>query len=463
MRFTLPGKRKKQPTLVTGQKAPVKQKLETFKAGKLASLALEFTNSIIDKFGPRLAGSESSAKAAEAIEQAYAEFCDTTSQTSCSIDTTLHSFTLNVAVYVYPIIIVLMLFGLPWLSLALFGVYIWYVTRQLYLYRPLKFPKRPVSEGINVHGILEPEQEVLHTIIFSGHHDSAPLHHFNSLDRFSYAKTVLFPIVLFALSGVLSLVQVLAELFSLVLFLPNLPSIPMLILLGLLLFATPFLFPLRHFYEKEGSPGAGDNLASVGMTVELARYFHWKRECEKPLKHTRIIFCSFDGEESALQGSREWFKTQKELLIDPVVLNFDCVYFADHLSFLERDINGTQRLSESLARRCVEISRSMGYEANSVSIPRLGGGTDAAEASRMDIPATTLSAVSWDDRSKPSVYHTKADVVEAIEPKALETAISVAIKLTGLVDSGYLWSKEEPDLDEPEKEISLTFSKLTSR
>ncbi len=71
--------------------------------------------------------------------------------------------------------------------------------------------------------------------------------------------------------------QVFSELLASVLFVPNIPSIANIIFLILLLGGTPLLFPLRSMYEKEGSPGAGDNLASVGMTVQLARYFHWKK------------------------------------------------------------------------------------------------------------------------------------------------------------------------------------------
>jgi hypothetical protein len=216
-------------------------------------------------------------------------------------------------------------------------------------------------------------------------------------------------------------------------------------------------------YEKEGSPGAGDNLVSVGMTVQLARYFHWRKDCGKPLSHTRLVFCSFDGEEAALQGSRHWFSTMASAFIDPVVLNFDSVYYGDKITFLEKDVNGTQPLDASLARRCTEIAHAMGYESRSESIPRLWGGTDAAEASRCGISATTLTAVAWDDRSKPSVQHTRNDTVEAVEPGALERALSIAIKLTDMIDGNRLWEEiEEQEKDVP-NEASLVFSKLTNR
>jgi hypothetical protein len=157
----------------------------------------------------------------------------------------------------------------------------------------------------------------------------------------------------------------------------------------------------------------------------------------------------------------------KDEMTGAIVLNFDAIYHADRLTFLERDINGTQMLSSRLARRCVQIARGMGYEAVSESIPRLAGGTDAAQASRSGLEATTLTSVAWDDHSKPSVYHTQDDVVSSIDVKAVEMAISVAIRLVELTDSDRLWALDEsPNVEQTTKEESepkLVFTKLTHR
>ncbi len=464
MKIPLPRRRKKAPKLVETQKELPRQKLETLKAGRLASLALEFTRNIIETFGGRVAGSVSSQNAAEAIEEAYSEFCDESESMRFPLDSKVHSRPFLFVCFLYPFLVVLMLLGLPWIALPLFLGFLYYAIRELYLYQPLSKKRSLDSEGVNVHGILEPEGEVRQTLVFSSHHDSSPLQHYNQKDRITYAKRVLLPLALFGFSGILSLIQIFSELLARSLFLPNVPSLASLILLLLLLFATPLLLPLRNMYEQEGSPGAGDNLISVGLTVQLARYFHWRRACEKPLHHTRLIFCSFDGEEAALQGSHHWYEAMAPSLVHPLVLNFDSLYYSDHLTFLEKDVNGTQMLDSVLSRRCTEIAHSMGYEAKSESIPRLWGGTDAAQASRCGIPATTLCAVAWDDSSKPALQHTRNDVVEGIEPKTVEMALSVAIKLADLVDGNRLYDEHEPETEKPQKEEpSLVFSKLTSR
>ncbi len=192
MKFPLPRKRKKPPTLVDGQKEKPRQKLETLKAGKLASLALAFTKTLIDLYGPRVAGSDANHSAAEAIEEAYKPFCDETTQTKFPLDTKVHSQPFVIAIVLYPLTVVLMLVGLPWVSLLLFLGFCWYTTRELYLYRPFARKNRCSAEGVNVHGVLEPKGEVQHTLIFSSHHDSAPLHRYNQLDRISYAKKTYF-------------------------------------------------------------------------------------------------------------------------------------------------------------------------------------------------------------------------------------------------------------------------------
>ncbi len=464
MKLPLFRSRTKAPVLDPSQEAHRTQKVETLKAGRLAGLALGFTASLIDRFGARLAGSEAARNVAQEIGSSYAPFCDNVGQSTVFFDTRAHRLPLEIAVYVYPLMGVLLLLGLPYLGLLIFCFFLWYAGSELYFYKPMKLPfKKKTEEGCNVHAILEPKDTVRHTVVFTSHHDSAPLFTYNSLDRFSYLRMVAFPVALFLLSGIVCLVQTLSELFDRVLMLPNRSSLGMMLLQLLLLASTPMVRKLRSFFSKEGSPGAGDNLVSVGMTVQLARYFHWKKSCNTPLDHTRLVFCSFDGEEIGLRGSKAWFSEHAPTLIDPIVLNFDSVYYPDRLTFLERDVNGTVPLSSRLARRCVHIARSMGYEAESESIPRLSGGTDAAMASRNGLEACTLTAVAWDDHSKPSVYHTKDDVVSAIDPKAVEMALSVGIRLVELVDAERLWDDAPEQSKEEEQEPNLAFSKLTHR
>ena len=258
-------------------------------------------------------------------------------------------------------------------------------------------------------------------------------------------------------AALLSFLQTAVELTQLRLFRPNFPPI-LLFLLGLgLLGGLYYVRTLLAYYTDEVAPGAGDNLVSVGILTALAH--HFKAE---PLSGTRVVFASFDGEEIFLQGSAAWYEAHKEELEGAVVLNFDAIFSAERLVFLERDANATQVLSKTLARKCVNIARSMGYDASSLSIPILGGATDAASAARIGLEATTLTASSWSD----GVYHTKEDTLEAIEPESVERAIGIAIRLARLLDQDSLWDDDLPIEEEKVEEPTnptLVFSKLTRR
>ncbi len=452
MRYSLFHKRLKTPPLVEGQKDNPTQKIERLKAGRLASTALALTRSLLEQFGPRPSGSDACRQAAAEIERSLAPFCDRTEQSEVTLDLTFHSLPLSLMAYLYPVLLLLALFKLPLLSLLLFGLYGGWVVITLYYYRPLFKVRGKSVTGINVHGTLEPKGEVRHTVIFSAHHDSARLHRHNRLDRSRYLVTVALPILLFALAGLLSFIRLFGPM-----------GIGMTIIQVVMLALTPRFVALLRFYDDRATPGAGDNLNSTSLIIQLARYFGWKRTGGEPLESTRLIFCSFDGEEIGLQGSTAWYEEQKELVAGAVVLNFDSIYWADSLTFLERDVNGTQPLSKELARRCVDIARSMGYEAKSESIPRLAGATDAASASRAGLEATTLTAVGWDDHTRAAPYHSEGDTVEAIEAKAVEMAISIAIRLVEHVDGETLWEQEEASAPPPEPSSSLSFSKLTHR
>ncbi|HZJ88613.1 MAG TPA: M28 family peptidase [Sphaerochaeta sp.] len=455
MRYSLFRKRKKAPPLVAGTKADPARGIERLQAGRLASLALSLTAELVEQLGPRPSGSEASQLTAEVLAEHFTPFCDETEVTSTPISYTFHTLPLRMLVILYPVLLLLLLGNLAPVSLALFLLFGAWVYYTRYSYRTLARPLEKQGEGANVHGVINPAGEVEHTLIFSAHHDSAPLYRYQRLHRAAYLKKVGLPIVLFSLVGLLSIVQlVTARTFGFG------------VLLLLLLLLTPLVVPLWNFYDTKVSPGAGDNLNSASMLVQLARYWRWKRERGEPLQRTRLIFVSFDGEELGLQGSRHWYSEHTELTEKAVVLNFDAIYYADSLTFLERDANATLSLDTELARRCVAISHAMGYPAISESIPRLGGASDAASASRAGLSATTLTAVGWGEGTKASVWHTEKDTVDAIEEQAVERSLSVAIRLAEEIDAKE--KQQEPLLEEvvtkEEKEhTGLRFGRLTPR
>ncbi len=52
------------------------------------------------------------------------------------------------------------------------------MSLEFFLYREVIDRWYPKAEAMNIHGVLEPAGEVLQTVVFSGHHDSARVFNF---------------------------------------------------------------------------------------------------------------------------------------------------------------------------------------------------------------------------------------------------------------------------------------------
>ncbi len=418
---------KSVPKLTEEDKAPEKKKIDTLKAGKLSREAISLCRKLLEDHGPRLCGSDACMQTADDILAALREYCPEAKEDEVEIASNAPLLPWKLVGFVYPVIVLLLCFGLPVLGTLLYLLFGAYAFHEIYWYKPLFEKRQKKRKAKNVYGVIEPEGTAERTLIFGSHHDSARLWRFSKEDRKAYIRNITIPMGMLCLLGLECVVQLLTELLSGTILAPNLPSPSLLIYLVVLCGGIPLVWRLRGVLGDEGSPGAGDNLQSCAILVQLARYFDWKKKCGAPLENTRLVFASFDGEECGIRGSRAFF--EKHAWEGEVeMLNFDCIYHAKTLCFLSQDVNGSQHLDERLASDLVATARQMGYSAKQESIPLFGGGTDAASAYRAGIPATTMCAVSWTDKQDGDVSHTKEDTPDAIEEKAVERAISIAIK-----------------------------------
>lgn len=463
-------KKKVKTDLINNEEITTKRRnlVETFKAGRLADEALDMCRVWVEKFGPRKVGSSSDLNVADEIKDELGLYCDFTDKQEFSIKPAAYTFWLKIIPFIYIIGLFLLLFGLPVTALFFYGAYFYYVYMEFIKYKPIGEKYFKSEKGCNIHGVIEPSGEVLHTILFSSHHDSAPLPVTERLDGKTYFKKVTLPLILFGASSLLIIVQLFTEIFTGRFFDIGFPPITSIVFVVILLALSFFVFSLQYFFSDEVSPGAGDNLISCTTIIQISRYYDWMKKNNKPLEHTRLIFCSFDGEEVGLRGSRAWFDKYPALLKNATQLNLDCIYKADQLVFLDSDINGTQPLSSELAQKGVKLAVGMGYNAKMHHMPFLSGGTDAAEGYRVGIRAISLMALDFDNITE-SFLHSKRDIVDNIEVFAVEQVISIAIKLTGTIDSGnledesFINDENTKEGKEEEKSLELTFSKLTRR
>lgn len=450
-----------KPDLHTHRKSP----LDPLRAKSLAQEAIEETDNLINEFGPRLSGTTACKDCANKINERLNEYCDFTAKQEFMHKGKSHDLWLSFIPYIYLSSILLLLFGFPILSLLFNLSFLFYVYRNFIIYNPILESKVENTEGINVHGVIEPKNEVKKTIVFSSHHDSAKLLNTNKGEK-GYFLKVEIPLLLYFLSLFINIIELIVELITGRFFKIGFPPLTSIIILIVLLLCFPIILKIKNYFSDKGSYGAGDNLISSSVLIQLSRYFNWKKIRNEGLENTRLVFVSFDAEEVGLRGSKIWFDKHSALLENAIQLNFDCIYNSDELVFIDSDINGFVSLSKDLATKCVKLANSMGYEAKNYQLPFLSGATDAASGYRANIDSCSMMAVDFEKGIKDTYFHTINDTVDKIELKAVEKAIAIAIKLCNTIDNNS-FNEEELIMEENQKDLDikdlLKFNKISRR
>ena len=199
-----------------------------------------------------------------------------------------------------------------------------------------------------------------------------------------------------------------------------------------------FLVQFFFFKSNEITPGAGDNLIASAISVKLAQRFGMaKQQNHNSLQHTRLIFASFDAEESGLRGSRAYCAQHKtELQAIPTYnFNLESIYNVEDLSFLTKDINQSVPLSKLMARECMTIAQNLGYKTEKGPITWGGGGTDAAEFAKIGVSAVTLLGMKNTAVREGLYYHTPEDTVDKIEPAAVKACLEIVTEYIAKKDA----------------------------
>jgi aminopeptidase YwaD len=388
-----------------------------------AAQTLRWTKDTIDRFGARLAGTQSCLNTAISIREELEGICGT-----AWIETfTAHPlafmnfYKINVCVYLLcllaliynqPLAAAVGLLFIMSTGMLEFGFYREFFDRL--------FPKKTCA---NVWAKLEPQGPVRQQVIISGHHDSPQELLFLLRFQKLFALRVFAP-DLFHIGGIIFCLGWV--------FIQSASGQPPVFASALKVFmVTGLLFVVPKFFLvwSKVSPGAGDNLIASAMTIQTARQF----ACQpgdglSSLRHTRLIFISFDAEESGLRGSRAFVRQHEAELrsVPTYMLNMDTIYNADQLQFLVSDLNGYVKLSQETAEQCQQIARQAGYPARLTRMLFGGGSTDAAELAKVGVKATTLIAMPTEIIRDGLVYHTLQDTIERVEPAAVQACLQIA-------------------------------------
>lgn len=402
-------------------KYPNQEEIEAMGRG-----ALQFTSTIIDKHGPRISGSKSCLESSETIKDIFSKSCDSVYTDEYRLKPKAFMGFIKVMMVSYALQLLFVVFKIPIIS-GFFGLYALLVLifEYIFYYQFTEIlPIWEIKDGRNVWGVVDPVDTVENVIVLSGHHDSTPIFNFYEQadnvyllrETTAIGTSILFSVwnIILAFKGIKS-----ATVYYLT------------IIIGII--GLRLVYPLWFFLNEKGTPGAGDNLISVAVAHEAAKYFH-----KNKLQKTKVIVASFDSEESGLRGSRVfWEKHASELnKYNCYNVNGDCLYYHDELRIVTRDINLTTKMDENLVNKCAQIATDLGFDRKVEPIPLMAGGCDSGEAARHGIKATTILSIPFTNKYRRTVYHTRHDVVSEIEPKAAEQVIAMLIKLCQDLDSG---------------------------
>ena len=408
---------------------------------RLSDEAFSLLCALAEELGPRPAASQQSRQAARRIASEMGKHTDDVTLTTGrifpfvgrSMKIFLHIFTLAS--------IVLAFIGLPYLSLAAIALYLYAFYGEVMKSGGWLRTFMATDEAANVHAVIESEDEAERTIIFSAHHDSAPLKKETDGKPLDFISSRYLQPSVLACVFILTVISIVNELMRGVFWAFNLPSIPVIILLLAAAGLTVLSFMSLGKDDSGYSPGAGDNLSGVSVVVTLLSYFANERKNGRGLRKTRLVFVSFDGEECGREGSKLWYRDNAYLLGNAENLNFDGIYDEKDLAFLTMDGNGFVPLSSNLALRCSSIASAMGYKTATGKLGFLSGESDAASAALSSIDATTLTSMA---SGHAGAAHTSDDIPDKVSEEALSRAIAIGIRL----------AKEE-DGKEGEKEASV--------
>jgi len=395
-----------------------------------AGRALDLTGRLINRFGPRPAGSDKSRKTADALKAEAEFFADAAWSEDFPVRPGAFLGWIRILVVLYIMSVAFIWVGLYLPAALLVTLGLGIMVGQFFLYRELIDRFYPRRTGRNVLASIEPAGEVRGQLIISGHHDSA--HVFN----FLVYQPALYPVRVMGAIGI----HVLLMLVSWTLFFWQVAagSGPAWGGIAAGLFTLLFLLvgQLWWFASAKSTPGAGDNLASSAAAWEALRVIAGRKASGESLNHLRLVAASWDAEEAGLRGARSWASNRADGRLDLPTwnLNLECLYNSGDFFFLTSDINGTVQLSAGLAGRCRRLLGEYGHDVPAKPIEFLTGGTDAGELARGGAEATTLIGMPWGNSARSSVYHTPGDVLETVSQEAVAEAIQLAVDLAEDLD-----------------------------
>jgi aminopeptidase YwaD len=368
---------------------------------------ISLISDIIARFGPRVAGTEAEKQAQLYIQKQCETFSNNVSFLPFVdyLDARFGKLKYYVVIYVAAL---LLYPNLPGVSLVISMINAFFLIFDLMMYRDIltRFPGKKQTSS-NVEAVLEPVGEAKNTLIISGHMDST--REYTWWYRLGEAGV--------KLTVVAGVIMVLQPIFFLWHILGNGPYDFYIWIAFIAL--TPVTVVYWSMHADEGVQGAQDNLSGIAIAFEVVKSFaDTNNKGKSTLQTTRLKFVSFGSEERGLCGSRAYVKQKQDELKkeNATLINIDSVRLVNEVGIVKRELmNGTLH-TPNLVNGLDKTFEKLNLPHKLVQLPI--GGTDAVSFARAGLPTVTIIGISASNYD--FTYHTRHDIVENIEPQALE-------------------------------------------
>jgi len=396
--------------------------------------AMDFTKEVTTRWTSRISGSEACLACGDFLHDQFDSFSDYTAKEEFKSHPGSFLGFMKICVVFYFLAVFALIINQIEIATVLSLIPIIITVTHFFYYKEVIDFMYPEKTGRNITGTIEPSSDVKRQVIISAHHDSAHIFNFLEHDPDHFIKkTQLANAAIFGLAFACVMMSVI-----------NFTGFPThylrIVAMSVFILLSYNVYQLWHFYDEEGTPGAGDNMICTAIAMQVGKYFQQEKNTGTGLKHTRVIVASWDAEEAGLRGARAYVKKHHGALktIKTYNFNLECMYDHTEMGFLLSDLNSFVPLSSGMVNECVESANALGYRMKKTLFPLMAGGTDAAEFAKAGVEATTLAAMSWTKRSDGVAYHTTRDTIDAVDPiavsRSIETAIHYILKKDGKVN-----------------------------
>jgi hypothetical protein len=376
---------------------------------------LTYIDDIISRFGGRYFGSNEEKQAQIYTADILRQYCDRVEIEEFRSALEAHFQSLKGFCTIYLLVLVLLKFN-P-LAAGIVGILNTifflghFVTYRHWL--DFLFPKKP---SWNVIGDIEPTGEVRDTLIVAGHIDSVKEFKWWYRYKQNGATMTIAACFLISLLGLYSLLGIFidAEWYG----------------YGWWFFAvlSPVLIVLFDMHGDSVVHGASDNLTGVAMAVEMAKVYSKER-----LRHTRLRIISFGAEEACLRGSWAYSRDHKQQLLKEkaFLFNLDTIKDTEHLTIGTSEPNTLVFYKKADIKLVEDAFIAAGVPVR--KLPFMVGASDASAFRINGIPA--ICVIGMDSGKLDPTYHTRLDVIENINPQALEAMKKVLIQFINTWDN----------------------------